>query len=142
MSTNILKDHWKEVKVQLKDQWSKLTDHDLSTINGDCDKLSTALEKHYEYTKSQAKTQIEKFKHRYENGDEPTILESLGQAAHRVSHVSQDVFNKTKEVAEHLKHDAGEYGKVVTDFIEKKPYQSLAIAALSGLVLGLLLRKK
>lgn len=156
MATNPLKVYWKEARGQLKQQWGKLSDDDLRVIDGDIDKLLAALEKNYSYTKAQAMAKVKEFKDNFrKNGNlhdfdtshdsDPTDMESAGRSSYEKGNgkdIFKDVYKETKEAAEHLKKDVQEYRKTVVDFIEKKPYQSLAIAALGGLVLGFLFKKK
>lgn len=135
MNTDILKGNWEEVKGEVKQRWGKLTDDDLATVNGDNQKLSGLLQKHYGYAKDDVSLILDDFKAKL-NGKC-----GLNKAANVVNDMTETVMKKTKEVAEHLKHDAGTYGKAVVDFVEHKPVQSLALAALAGLVIGLLVKK-
>ncbi len=162
MNTDTLKARWKEAKGQLKQQWGKLTDDDLKVISGDIDKLSAKLQEYYSYTKDEAMAKAKEFKDSYEKNQEsnyssnanetnniknpedqnnPNVVEMAGQAARKVGDFSKDVYEETKDATVHLKNEVDEYGQVLIDFIEKKPYQSLAIAALSGLVLGFIFRR-
>jgi uncharacterized protein YjbJ (UPF0337 family) len=144
MNTDILKGNWDEVKGEAKQRWSKLTDDDLASIKGDSEKLSGMLQKYYGYAKDEVKSMIDDFKNSLDDttGDSNGSGSSgLSKAANKVSDITSDVVKKTKQIAEEVKNEAGEYGKAVVDFIEKKPYQSLAIAALAGLAIGLLFKK-
>ncbi len=64
-STNGIKDiitgKWKEVKGKLKQQWGKLTDDDISKMEGSYDELEGILQKNYGYQKEQAKKEIDSF---------------------------------------------------------------------------------
>ncbi len=61
MNADIIKGHWKEVKGQLKQQWGKLTDDDLTQIEGSYDKLQGSLQKRYGCKKEEAEKQINEF---------------------------------------------------------------------------------
>lgn len=61
MNKEILKGKWKEIKGQVKTQWGKLTDDELTKISGDYDQLSGSLQKQYGYKKDEAEAQINKF---------------------------------------------------------------------------------
>ena len=61
MNKDIMKGHWKELKGKVKQQWGKLTDDDLTTIEGNYDQLQGVLQKHYGYQKEQAKKEIDAF---------------------------------------------------------------------------------
>ena len=148
MSANVLKGNLKEFKGKAKEKWGKLTDNDSASLNGDADQLAGILEQRLGYAKEQAATAANEFikafkgtsKH-YGKDDDSSIMKNVGQAADEISDISKNVYEKTVKAAKHIKEDAGEYGKAVAEFVEHKPYQSIAIAALAGLVLGLLIRK-
>ncbi len=151
MSANVLKGNLKEFKGKAKEKWGKLTDNDSASLNGDADQLAGILEQRLGYAKEQAATAANEFikafkgtsKHYGKDDKEgdSSIMKNVGQAADEISDISKNVYEKTVKVAKHIKEDAGEYGKAVAEFVEHKPYQSIAIAALAGLVLGLLIRK-
>lgn len=53
MNKEIFKGKWNEVKGQLKQKWGKLTDDDLTVIEGKHDEIYGRLQKHYGYSKDQ-----------------------------------------------------------------------------------------
>jgi len=59
MNWDRIEGNWKEFKGKAKAQWGKLTDDDLSVINGRRDQLEGSLQKHYGYAKDQAKKEID-----------------------------------------------------------------------------------
>ena len=61
MNNDIVKGHWKEIKGQVKKQWSKLTDDQIGQMQGTYEELEGALQKNYGYQKEQAKKDIESF---------------------------------------------------------------------------------
>lgn len=61
MNKDIIKGKWKEIKGQLKQQWGKLSDDDISKMQGTYDELEGALQKNYGYQKEEAKKEIESF---------------------------------------------------------------------------------
>jgi len=61
MNDDIVKGHWKEIKGKLKQQWGKLTDDQITQMNGSYEELQGALEKNYGYQKEEAKNQIKTF---------------------------------------------------------------------------------
>ncbi len=65
MNANILKGKWKEIKGEVKEKWGKLTDNDLTEIEGKAEKLLGLLQKKYGYTKEIAEKEYEKFIARY-----------------------------------------------------------------------------
>lgn len=61
MNQDILKGKWKEMKGGLKEQWGKLTDDDLTVLEGKQEKLVGILQERYGYTKDKAETEYKKF---------------------------------------------------------------------------------
>lgn len=148
MSANVLKSNLNEFKDKAKETWADLTDNDRASLNGDVNQLADILQQRLGYAKEQAAKAAHEFTEAFKDtgkndgkeGDSG-MMKSVGQAAGKISDISKDVCEKTVEVAKNIKEDAGEYGKAVAKFVKQKPYQSMAIAALAGLVLGSLFRK-
>ena len=61
MNADILKGKWKEIKGEVKAQWGKLTDDDLTEIEGHEDKLLGLLQKRYGYAKDRAEKEYKDF---------------------------------------------------------------------------------
>lgn len=61
MNKDIVKGKWKEIKGKVKQEWGKLTDDEITQINGSYDQLEGTLQKRYGYAKDQAKQEIENF---------------------------------------------------------------------------------
>src|SRR6478752_8877289 len=53
MDWNRVEGNWKEVKGKVKEKWGKLTDDDLTAINGQRDQLEGRLQQRYGYAKDQ-----------------------------------------------------------------------------------------
>ena len=51
--------HWKQVKGQIKEKWGKLTDDDLTTINGKRDQLEGKIQERYGLAKDQVKKDVD-----------------------------------------------------------------------------------
>ncbi len=52
---------WKQMKGKIKQKWAKLTDDDLTRIEGKRDILEGRLQERYGYQKEQAKKEIDTF---------------------------------------------------------------------------------
>jgi len=61
MNKDIFEGKWTEVKGKVKENWGKLTDDDLTEINGKREVLLGKLQSHYGYAKDQAEKELEKF---------------------------------------------------------------------------------
>lgn len=61
MNENIIKGKWNEVKGSVQKQWGKLTDDDLTEINGERTRLLGKLQKSYGYAEEEAEEQVKKW---------------------------------------------------------------------------------
>jgi uncharacterized protein YjbJ (UPF0337 family) len=71
MNADILKGKWKEIKGGLKMKWGKLTDDDVTQIEGVEEKLLGLLQKRYGYTKEIAEKEYEEFMSGYGKSPSP-----------------------------------------------------------------------
>ena len=58
MNKDIIKGKWTEMKGKVKQQWGKLTDDDVTRMNGTYEELEGALRKRYGYERDQAEREI------------------------------------------------------------------------------------
>ena len=59
MNEDILKSQWTQIRSQIKEWWSVLTDDDLDKINGRRDQLIGMLQKKYGFTKEEATRELD-----------------------------------------------------------------------------------
>jgi uncharacterized protein YjbJ (UPF0337 family) len=59
MDWNRVEGNWKQVKGKVKEKWCKLTDDDLTTINGRRDQLEGKIQERYDYAKDQARKEVD-----------------------------------------------------------------------------------
>ena len=69
MNADILKGKWKEMKGEVKAKWGKLTDNDLTEIEGIEERLLGLLQKRYGYAREKAEEEYKRFMSRY--GESP-----------------------------------------------------------------------
>jgi uncharacterized protein YjbJ (UPF0337 family) len=65
MNWDMIKGQWKEMKGDAKRQWGKLTDDDLTRIEGDRDKLVGTVQKQYGKSKEEAEREVEEWQNRH-----------------------------------------------------------------------------
>lgn len=58
MNDDIFQGKWKQARGQVKDWWGKLTDDDVSRVQGNRDKLVGALQERYGYSRQQAEDEV------------------------------------------------------------------------------------
>ena len=61
MNEDILKGKWKEIKGEVKAKWGKLTDDDLTAVEGKKEKLLGILQQKYGYAKDKAEQEYKDF---------------------------------------------------------------------------------
>ncbi len=61
MNEDILLGKWKQIKGDIKERWGKLTDDDLTVIEGKRDKFLGILQERYGYSKEEAERSIDEF---------------------------------------------------------------------------------
>lgn len=61
MTQDMFKGSWKQLKGNVKKQWGKLTDDDLTEIDGNRDVLIGKLQERYGYSKTEAQKHLDSF---------------------------------------------------------------------------------
>ena len=59
MNWDTAKGDWKQLSGKIKEKWGKLTDDDLTMINGQREQLEGRLRERYGYAKEQAKKEVD-----------------------------------------------------------------------------------
>jgi uncharacterized protein YjbJ (UPF0337 family) len=59
MDWNRIEGNWKQAKGKVKEKWGKLTDDDLTTINGKRDQLEGKIQERYGYQKDQVRKEVD-----------------------------------------------------------------------------------
>ncbi len=61
MNTDTMKGDWNQMKGRMKQRWGRLTDDDLSVIEGKSDELTGILQKRYGIARDEADRQCKQF---------------------------------------------------------------------------------
>ncbi len=59
MNRDTMKGQWMQFKGKIKQQWGKLTDDDMTAIEGNSEMLIGKLQERYGYTREQAEREVE-----------------------------------------------------------------------------------
>src|ERR1700758_245983 len=59
MDWNRVEGNWKQIKGKVKEQWGKLTDDDLTAINGKRDQLEGKIQQRYGLAKDMARKDVD-----------------------------------------------------------------------------------
>jgi uncharacterized protein YjbJ (UPF0337 family) len=60
MNSDVFAGKWKQAKGQVKEWWGKLTDDDVSRVEGNRDQLVGILQERYGYAKERAEQEIDR----------------------------------------------------------------------------------
>lgn len=72
MNKDTFKGNWNEFKGKIKEKWGKLTDDDITEINGKRDQLLGKLQKTYGYEKDHAEKELKKFEGTFDFDEDTT----------------------------------------------------------------------
>jgi uncharacterized protein YjbJ (UPF0337 family) len=61
MNWDMIKGQWKQARGEAKRQWGKLTDDDLTRIEGDRDKLVGAVQERYGRSREDAEREVDRW---------------------------------------------------------------------------------
>jgi len=61
LNEDVLKGKWNEIKGRVKEKWGKLTDDDLTAVEGKKEKLLGLLQQKYGYAKDKAEQEYKDF---------------------------------------------------------------------------------
>lgn len=67
MNSDMLKGKWMQMKGSLRSKWGKLTDSDLTEIQGDTEKMIGKLQERYGYNREQAEKEMNEFMNAQQN---------------------------------------------------------------------------
>lgn len=59
MSWEAIEGNWKQFVGKVKEQWGKLTDDDITNINGKREQLEGSIQEKYGYAKDKAKAEVD-----------------------------------------------------------------------------------
>ncbi len=65
MNQAMLKGKWNELKGNVKEQWGKLTDDDLTRAEGNYNQLVGAIQQRYGYEKERAEREVNEWMNNY-----------------------------------------------------------------------------
>ena len=65
MNRDTLKGQWKQLTGDIKARWGKLTDDEVTRIEGDYDQLVGRIQERYGYAREQAEQELNDFLSRY-----------------------------------------------------------------------------
>lgn len=70
MNRDILKGSWHQLKGAAKAQWGKLTDDDLTEVDGNAERLVGIVQKRYGYARERAEQEVDRLINDHSAGDD------------------------------------------------------------------------
>lgn len=67
MNTDIIKGNWQQLKGDVKQKWARLTDDDVTFIEGSRDKLLGRIQERYGIERDAAETQVKEFEKKWDS---------------------------------------------------------------------------
>ena len=138
MDWNRIEGNWKQMKGTVKEKWGKLTDDDLTLINGQRDQLEGKIQERYGFAKDQARKEIE---------DWYRSIES--DLAEQIEAIRADIQTLTSTIARIANKQIGraqdraiEAANDADDAIRRNPLSAVAIALGLGFVYGVFTRRQ
>jgi uncharacterized protein YjbJ (UPF0337 family) len=125
MNQEKLLGNWQKLKGTVKKQWGKLTDDDLKELEGDYDELVGKLTERYGFTKEKAQQKIEKFLNNIDD--------------HGNYH--QSIINDVSEAAEEAGDKVYDAAKAFQKFSKNKPFTTMGVVAVAGILVGMLISR-
>lgn len=158
MNTSIAEGSLKDLKGSLKQTWGKLTDDDLTTLDGGVDSIIGKVQKAYGFTKERATEEFEKFQtknaHYFrDNRDLNNIKEKtmatasqlngqydvnkIKNKASNMSHmIEEDVLEPGREYLERAREMSAQMVDRTTGLVKENPGYAILGAATVGFLAG------
>jgi len=144
MDWNQVEGNWKQVKGNVKKQWGKLTDADLTAIDGRREELEGKIQERYGYTKDRVRKEIDDWyrlmaydlsRTSEDLADQiDTIRADLERLTARVSRVANKQLSRAQDKAMKTASQAEEV-------IRQNPLSAVAIAVGLGFLFGVFTRR-
>ena len=137
MDWNRVEGNWKQVKGKVKEKWGKLTDDDLTAINGSRDQLEGKIQERYGYAKDQARKEIEDW-YRSTESDLADQIEAIRTDIQTLTSTVGRIANKQIGRAQDRALDAANEAE---DAIRRNQLSAVAIAVGLGFLFGVFTRR-
>ena len=144
MDWNQVEGNWRQVRGKVKTKWGKLTDSDLTAIDGRREALEGKLQERYGYTKDRVRKEVEDW--------HATLRSKLSQSheewADQLETIRADLERLTSTVSrvantqlERAQDTAVEAARQAEDAVRRNPTSAIAIAFGVGFLFGAFTRR-
>lgn len=156
MNTEIAEGSLRELKGSLKQTWSKLTDDDLTYLDGGVDQIIGKVQKAYGFTKERATEEFDKFKNQnakyfrderdsFNNTKEKVMATAsqlngqydVNKIKSKASHmIEDDIIEPSREYLEKARHLGAQFVDRTTGVVKENPGYAILGAATVGFLAG------
>lgn len=155
MNVEIIKGSMKDLRGDLKQTWSKLTDDDITYLDGGVDQLIGKIQKAYGFTRERASEEFEKFKNQhtnyfrddrdYTNSKEKTMAMAsqlngqydANKIKSRASHIIEDdIIEPGREYLQRARDMGAQVVDRTTGLVKENPGYAILGAATVGFLAG------
>lgn len=140
MNTDVLQGNLKELKGELKQTWSKLTDDDINYIDGGVDQFIGKVQKTYGFTKERAIEEFDRFRNknpRFFGHDTSRSMFSNG-----ARDASSEIKQHANQYMDQVKHVGSNVAQRASTMVQERPGYTLLGAAAIGFLCGSLLFRR
>jgi len=88
MNHNLFAEQWKQMRGRLKSWWSKLTDDDFESIEGQKNKLIGPVEEKYGYTRDQAREEVDRRFNEYDDKDSTASVRDMKAKVYELGEIA------------------------------------------------------
>ena len=134
---NDLKQNWNDVKAKAKQQWSKLKNEDLESIEGSYSQLVEKVGSAYELSKEEASQKVNEYLDKLGLSHLPeeagALKDKAVEKAGAAKEQAEDYFNDSYQALKKYSSDAEEH---LAKYIKSNPLKTVGIALIAGLLTG------
>jgi len=133
-----LQGNWHEIKGAVKKKWGQLTDQDLTTAEGNTERLIGLIQRKTGETRDAIERFLEDLA--------PEAKSAVGQAANTVREYAEAAGEHVSEAYDQVAQRVQQGYEAAEDHVRQNPAQSLAVAfgagVLMGVIVGAMLRSR
>ena len=133
-----LQGNWHEIKGAVKKKWGQLTDQDLTTTEGNTERLIGLIQRKTGETRDAIERFLEDLA--------PEAKSAVGQAANTVREYAEAAGEHVSEAYDQVAQRVQQGYEAAEDHVRQNPAQSLAVAfgagVLMGVIVGAMLRSR
>jgi uncharacterized protein YjbJ (UPF0337 family) len=144
MDWNRVEGDWKRMKGKVKEQWGRLTDDDLTAIDGRKDQLEGKIQERYGYAKDRVRKEIDDWYRStalVANRDTEELADQIEAIRTDIQSLTSTASRIANKQLGRAQDTAVEAARNAEDAIRQNPVSAVAIAVGLGFLLGVFTRR-